>query len=51
MFISEQRLLSEWYSTNLLALDIPEGPEVTEKVRSFLQQFAERLGALVENGN
>jgi hypothetical protein len=51
VFISEQRLLSEWYSTNLLALDIPEGPEVTEKVRSFLQQFAERLGALVENGN
>jgi hypothetical protein len=50
-FISEQRLLSEWYSTNLLALDIPEDLEVTEKVRSFLQQYAERLGALVENGN
>ena len=50
-FMSEQRLLSEWYQKNLLALDIPEDPEVTEKARSFLQQFAERYGALVENGN
>ena len=50
-FINEQHLLSEWYSRNLLALDIPEDPEVTEKVRSFLQQFAERCSALVENGN
>jgi hypothetical protein len=50
-FLSEHCLLSEWYSTNLLALDIPEDPEVTEKVRAFLQQCAERLGALVEDGN
>jgi Domain of unknown function (DUF4265) len=50
-YISEQRLLSEWYSINLLALDIPEVPEVAEEIRSFLQQFAERWGALVESGD
>ena len=50
-FIIEQHLLSEWYSGNLLALDIPEDPEVARRVRSFLQQYAERCGALVENGN
>ncbi len=50
-FVSEQRLLSEWYSMNLLALDIPEVPEITEKVRAFLQQFTECRGGQVENGD
>jgi hypothetical protein len=49
-FINEQHLLSESYSKNLLALDVPEDPEITERVRSFLQQFAGRHGALVEKG-
>jgi len=49
-FINEHHLLSEKYSKNLLALDVPEDPEVTERVRSFLQQFAGRHGALIEKG-
>ena len=51
VFIDDQPLLSEWYSMHLLALDVPDDPEVAERVQLFLRQFAERYGALVENGN
>jgi len=50
-FIEQQHLLSESYSMDLLALDIPEAPEIEKRIRSFLKQYAERCGALVENGD
>jgi hypothetical protein len=49
-FVEQQNLLSEWYSTDLLALDIPVDPEIEKRIRSFLKHYAERCGALVEDG-
>ena len=50
-FVQQQGLLSEWYSMDLMALDIPVDPEIEKRIRSFLKQYAERCGALVENGD